>query len=234
VLFDFSRSLLREAQANLGHDPRFIYVAGNWYHLPFVDGLFDTIVQVRTLHHAADVPTLLTQLCRVSRPGGSYILEFANKQNFKAILRYALRRQQWSPFTLAPVEFVRLNFDFHPRWIRQQLRHAGFRAGRQLTVSHFRIDLLKRLVPTKLLVALDAMAQFSGAIFQLAPSVFVHNSSPATGKPAEPGAFFACPQCRCPLEGQAKDYLACANPECGRRWSIKDGLYDFKEPLHLS
>lgn len=232
VLFDFSRSLLREAQANLGDDPRFIYVAGNWYHLPFVDGLFDTIVQVRTLHHAADVPALLSQLARVARPSGNYILEFANKHNLKAILRYALRRQAWSPFSLEPVEFVHLNFDFHPRWIRQQLQDASFTASRTLTVSHFRIGPLKKWVPTKLLVALDAMTQFSGAMIQLSPSVFVRSAKPATGKLAEPGAFFACPHCQSPLEAEVNGYLPCANPTCGQRWSIKDGLYDFKEPLH--
>ncbi len=35
VLFDYSRTLLREAQEILGDDPRFIYVAGNceiYYH----------------------------------------------------------------------------------------------------------------------------------------------------------------------------------------------------------
>ena len=53
VLFDYSRSLLREAQQHLGGDPRYLYVAGNWYTMPFVAGLFDTLVQVRTLHHAA-------------------------------------------------------------------------------------------------------------------------------------------------------------------------------------
>ncbi|HSG15070.1 MAG TPA: class I SAM-dependent methyltransferase, partial [Anaerolineae bacterium] len=31
VLFDYSRSLLREAQERLGDDPRFIFVAGDWY-----------------------------------------------------------------------------------------------------------------------------------------------------------------------------------------------------------
>ena len=72
VLFDYSRSLLREAQAHLGDDPRFIYVAGNWYDMPFVDGLFDTIVQIRTLHHAADVPALFAQLARIAKPGGDW------------------------------------------------------------------------------------------------------------------------------------------------------------------
>jgi SAM-dependent methyltransferase len=234
VLFDFSRSLLREAQASLGHDPRFIYVAGNWYNLPFVAGLFDTVVQIRTLHHAADVPALFWQLARVARPGGCYVLEFANKHNLKAILRYSLRRQQWSPYALEPIEFVRLNFDFHPEWIRKRLREANFTPGRTLNVSYFRIKPLKRLLPTKLLVTLDALAQFSGAFLQLSPSVFVRNSSPAHGKPAAPGAFFACPQCQTPLGSQVNDRLACANPGCGQLWSIKDGLYDFKEPVTLT
>ena len=61
VLFDYSRSLLREAQTQLPQlaapDTEFIFVAGNWYKMPFVAGLFDTMVQVRTLHHAADVVT---------------------------------------------------------------------------------------------------------------------------------------------------------------------------------
>src|SRR5690606_12065709 len=34
VLFDYSRSLLREAQQHLDGDPRYRFVAGNWYDLP--------------------------------------------------------------------------------------------------------------------------------------------------------------------------------------------------------
>ncbi len=88
VLFDFSRSLLREAQSALGDDPRYVFVAGNWYQMPFVPGLFDTLVQVRTIHHAADVPALFAQLANIARPGGRYILEYASKRNLKAIFRY--------------------------------------------------------------------------------------------------------------------------------------------------
>ena len=126
VLFDYSRSLLLEARAGLGGDPRFVFVAGDWYRMPFVDGLFETMVQVRTIHHAADVPALFQQLARISHPAGCYILEFASKQHLKAILRYWLRRQRWSPFLPEPVEFAALNFDFHPRWIHRQLVTAGF------------------------------------------------------------------------------------------------------------
>jgi len=235
VLFDYSRSLLREAQAHLGDDSRFVYVAGNWYEMPFVDGLFQSMVQVRTLHHAADVPALFRELQRIARPEGSYVLEFANKRNLKAIIRYLLKRQVWSPFSPEPVEFVELNFDFHPIWIRNQLATAGFTPGETLTVSHFRLGALKRLVPTQLLVALDSVAQRTGSRWQLSPSVFVRSAHAPYGRTARPGTFFACPRCKTPLSQVAPrpagegGILSC--PQCGEKWGVTGGLYDFKEPL---
>lgn len=230
VLFDYSRSLLREAQAHLRHDPRYLFVAGNWYDLPFVDGLFATLVQVRTLHHAADAPALFRELSRVAAPAATYVLEFASKRNLKAMLRHALGRQEWSPYDPEPVEFVELNFDFHPDWIRARLADAGFAPGETLTTSHFRFAPLKRVVPTGLLVSLDSAIQRTGAWWQLTPSVFIRSRGrPATLAP--PGAFFACPACRTPLGEPVEGILACDNPACGRRWQVEDGLYDFKEPV---
>lgn len=235
VLFDYSRSLLREAQGQLGDDPRFIYVAGNWYEMPFVAGLFDAMVQIRTLHHAADVPALFQELQRIARPGGTYVLEYANKRNSKAILRYALRQQAWSPFAPEPVEFVKLNFDFHPTWIQQQLRAAHFVPGQTLTVSHFRFGPLKRIVPTTLLVSVDSLAQWTGRWWQLSPSVFQRNAHPADGEVATAGTFFACPRCHSSLIRAAAqpagegEQLSC--PQCGLSWGVSNGLYDFKEPL---
>jgi len=232
VLFDYSRSLLREAQAHLGNDPRFRYVAGNWYNMPFVDGLFDTMVQIRTLHHAADAPALFAQLARIARPEGTYVLEFASKRNLKAIARYVAGQQDWSPFAQEPVEFVELNFDFHPRWIRDRLQEAGFQPGRMLTVSHFRLGWLKKYVPTSWLVTLDAGAQRTGNWWQLSPSVFVQNRHPLWGVPAAADTFFACPLCRTPL-GDVEDdgRLPCPNPACQQVWHVENGLYDFKEPV---
>jgi SAM-dependent methyltransferase len=231
VLFDYSRSLLREAQAHLGDDPRFIYVAGNWYKMPFVEGLFDTIVQIRTLHHAADVPALFAQLARIAKPGGDYILEFANKHNLKAIVRYLARRQDWSPFSHEPVEFVELNFDFHPDWIRDRLQEAGFYPGQMRTVSHFRLGSLKDRLPTGLLVSADSMAQRTGNLWQLSPSVFLHNENPTWGVAAAVDTFFACPACGTPIDAAADSRLSCPNSECNLQWHVEDGLYDFKEPI---
>ncbi|APZ43215.1 class I SAM-dependent methyltransferase [Acidihalobacter ferrooxydans] len=229
VLFDYSRSLLREAQAHLQHDPRYIFVAGNWYDMPFVSGAFDTIVQVRSLHHATDPIAVFRQMARIIQPRGDYILEYANKLNMKAILRYSLKRQNWSPFDKEPIEFAPLHYDFHPDWIRNQLQDVGFKVGEALSVSYFRVPLLKRTVPLKWLVGMDSLIQRTGRFGHLSPSVFVHNKAPDTGERAPAGQFFACPSCATPLVERDASRLDC--PGCGLGWKCDQGLYDFKEPI---
>lgn len=233
VLLDFSSSLLREGQAHLGDDPRFIYVAANWYQMPFVDGLFDTITQVRTIHHAENVPALLTQLARIAKPNGDYVLEFAHKRNLKAILRYWLGKQDWNPFTEEPVEFVEMNYDFNLNWLRRELKKVGFASGRVLTISRFRLAFLKRTVPNALLVALDSLGSNFGGLWQLTPSVVVHNKHPREGKTADIQTFFACPTCGTPLVDvvEPTGTLICDNKSCGHQWRKDKGLYFFKEPV---
>ncbi len=228
VLFDYSSSLLREARDHLGDDPRFTYVAGNWYEMPFVDGLFQTMVQIRTIHHAANVPGLFDELARIQQTNGRYVLEFANKRNIKSIARYALRKQPWSPFDREPIEFVELNFDFHPKWMREQLESANFAPQTTLAVSHFRLGLLKNNMPVDVLVKADSALQGSGKFLQLSPSVFTLSAGPRHGKIAPADQFFACPRCKQPLVDQAGE-LECDT--CAVTWGIVDGVYDFKEPI---
>ncbi len=232
ILLDYSLSLLQEAQARLGDD-RFVYVAASFYHMPLVDSLVDTATVVRVIHHAQDVPALMGELARVIRPSGALLLEFANKRHLKAIARYALRRQPWSPFDPAPVEFVPLNFDFHPRWMRRQLVAAGFRLEAQRTVSHFRLGLLKRLIPAAWLARLDAILQPTGQWWQLSPSVFTRSTNLKSGPPTPEGAFFRCPVCHSPLNaeranGRSLPALACQ--ACSATWPIHDGIYNLKLP----
>lgn len=229
VLLDYSRTQLRQAQERLGRGERYLYVAADAYRLPFAPGLFDAATMIRTLHHMVAPEAALRQVRGVLRPGGIFILEFANKQNFKAILRYALRRQSWNPFSLEPVEFAPLNFDFHPKAVRTWLKNSGFVIERQLTVSHFRVGLLKRWLPVRLLVALDALAQLSGDWWQLSPSVFVRARASGIEVPSSAGAaFFRCPQCGYfPLD-ETPEAMLC--PACGCRWAIQEGIYDFRTP----
>jgi ubiquinone/menaquinone biosynthesis C-methylase UbiE len=234
VLLDYSRTQLEQAQQRLGTSDKYIYVAADAYRLPFVDGLFDAATMIRVLHHMADAPKALGQVKKVLAAGGTFILEFANKLNLKAILRFWLGGQTWNPFTLEPVEFVKLNFDFHPKAVRNWLKELGFNIEKTLTLSHFRMGLLKRIVPTGVLVFLDSILQWTGAWIQVTPSVFVKSN--LVGRDDIPPyrqdnilSYFKCPDCgHHPLENK-QSYLECSS--CRKRWEVKDGIYDFREPV---
>jgi SAM-dependent methyltransferase len=189
---------------------------------------------VRVMHHVADVEGALAEIRRVIRPGGTFLLEFANKRHLKAIARYLARRQEWNPFDPAPVEFVSLNYDFHPRWMRARLQEQGFDIQRTRTVSHFRVPLLKRLIPARALAALDGAVQWTGQWWMLTPSIFMRAAKPreASSGPLpgdDPLSLFRCPACTGQRWREAGSELRCG--ACGARWAIDDGIYDFKDAI---
>jgi len=226
VLVDYSRTQLEQARQRLGDSDRYRYVAADIYRLPFAGGLFDGATMIRTLHHMADARRALDGVRRVLQQDATFILEYANKKNLKAILRYALRRQEWSPFSPEPVEFAALNFDFHPATVRTWLQLAGFSVERQLTVSHFRTGLFKRIVPTRVLVWMDSLASLTGDLWQLSPSVFARCRAVGVTPPAPQGTFFACPACGAALE-DTPPLITCT---CGAQFGVQDGIYDFRLP----
>lgn len=229
VLLDYSMTQLEQARQRLGASDRYVYVAADVYKMPFVDGLFDVATMIRVIHHMADAPKALQQIRQVMQPDGHFILEYANKRNLKAIFRYWFRKQEWSPFAETPVEFVPLNFDFHPKAMSGWLRDAGFAIERQLTVSHFRMDWAKRRLPLKLLVGMDALLQPTGALWQYTPSVFLRARATGATRRATNGAFFKCPECWTNLPKEERNQIVC--PACGRHWGIMNGIYNFKEEL---
>ncbi len=56
-----------------------------------------------------------------------------------------LKKQDWNPFSLEPVEFAELNFDFHPRAIKRYLSENQFAIEKQLSVSFFRVGFLRSI-----------------------------------------------------------------------------------------
>ena len=233
VLLDYSTTQLIQAQEKLGTSPKYIYVAADIYRLPFRDRQFDAATMIRALHHMADAPKALKQIRNVLRSNAVFILEFANKLNLKSILRYLTGRQKWNPFSLEPVEFVKLNFDFHPKAIRNWLGELGFSIEKTLTVSHFRLGLLKRIVPARLLAALDGLFQPTGEFWQFTPSVFVKAKIKDDTQTDQAALnvidLFKCPDCEGEKLEENQDHLHC--PVCESNWAVRDGIYDFRERM---
>jgi len=135
---------------------------------------------------------------------------------------------------LEPVEFVELNFDFHPKAVQNWLKELGFSIERIVTLSHFRLGLLKRIVPTGILVFFDSIFQWTGALWQYTPSVFVkavagNQDAGSMKRELSVLEFFKCPNCgHSPLVDKF-NYLECSN--CKKKWEVKDGIYDFREAM---
>jgi SAM-dependent methyltransferase len=245
ILFDYSRTLLQEAVGRWGNDPRFVFVAGNIYQLSLAKASLDTLVMVRVMHHLADVPLALKQIRRVLGNGGTAVLEYANKRNVKSVARWLLGRQTWSPMQEEPVEFVKLNYDFHPAWMSKQFAQAGLTVRQQYAVSHFRTPLLKRNVPAATLAKIDGWLFGPGGAYPLAPSVFVqveaekaadqaqktNSNEPLQSSGLEITDLFSCPACggERTLTMEHETQLVCQR--CSKRYANRDGIWDFKESL---
>ncbi len=230
ILVDYSSTLLQEARAHLGDNPRYKFVAANIYKLPIADGACDGAAMVRVIHHFADVPAALQQIRQTLAPNSTFILEFANKRNLKAIVRHLLKQQDWNPHALEPVEFIKLNFDFHPKYMLEELGKAGFNTEQKLSLSYLRMGILKRTLPTSLMVGVDKLLQPTAALGTYSPSVFTKNITTGTEPAANlAGNLFKCPECGSLDMTEETEKVVCNG--CELHWPIENGIYNFKTPL---
>lgn len=226
IVLDYARSQLEDARSRLG-DGKYLYVAADIYRLPIATGACDAATLIRVLHHFQDAPAALRQIYQALSPGALFILEFANKRNLKALLRYALGRQAWNPNALEPIEFVKLHFDFHPDYIQNLLAEIGFQNKRQMGVSYLRVGALKRAIPTGILAGLDSALQQTGSL--TAPSVFTQNYVAGQRPNQLPAAIFRCPDCGSENLDDQAEVIACT--ACGNQYAKVNGIYDFRNPL---
>jgi ubiquinone/menaquinone biosynthesis C-methylase UbiE len=226
TLLDYSTTQLKQALEKLGDGSGYRYIAADIYRLPFAPSTFDAATMIRTLHHFAQ-PQLALQQVRSSLAGGAtFILEFANKRNLKSVLRFAVGKQKWNPFSREAVEFVELNFDFHPAAVKAMLWECGFEVEKQLSVSYLRAGFFKKIFPQKVLISLESFLQAAASWTAYSPSIFLKTRAKGEITPPNTKIFFRCPACgHFPLE-DTPPKLTCDT--CGRTYPVRGGIYDFR------
>ena len=148
--------------------------------LPVQDESFDVALMVRVAHHLNDLQAMIKQVQRILKPGGYFILEFANKTHFKNRLE-AIFHFYWRFFTDHTPESLKTKsssnpfFNYHPNQIKTLLLANHFQIIKCLSVSNFRHAWFKKLLPLRFLLWLENQRQEMcfGPNLHLAPSIFV-------------------------------------------------------------
>jgi hypothetical protein len=181
---------------------------------------------IRALHHLIYPQKELNETARVLTGDAVYVQEFANKRNLKAIIRYALGKQKWNPFSPEPVEFAELNFDFHPRHLREMLTIADFDIEKMISVSYLRAGFFKRLLPHKAMVGMENVLQRLASWTAYSPSIFLRTKKCGEQTALDESGNFQCPACGHYPIPDTPPRLVCE--ECSKTYTYKNGIYDFR------
>ena len=184
LLIDPSKDLLNQAKLNLNLKgfKNLTFKVGTAEKLPVDSGSFDVALVVRVIHHLKDPEKTLAEIHRILRPRGFLILEFANKIHFRARIRALIEgnfsfafdvkpQEQRTPESIKAGKIAFLNH--HPKKIKQDLKRTGFEIVEILSVSNFRLPILKHLLPSPALLFLENLCQKPLAKISFGPSLFV-------------------------------------------------------------
>lgn len=182
TIADPSGNLLKTAKNNLKNYKNIKYKICNLPKLPFKNEQFDAILMVRVIHHIGSPLPSFKEIHRILKPNGFFILEFANKIHFfaglKALLRFnflyrkdlsAIDRRSRESIDSKLITFV----NHHPDKILSDLKLSGFQTVIPLSVSNFRHNFFKKVIPLKILLFLEKHLQSPLSGLYFGPSIFV-------------------------------------------------------------
>lgn len=147
--------------------------------LKMKDGSVDLVLVVRVLHHLPDPMPEFREISRVLKPGGTFLLEFANDAHFLNRLRYGLHGKKVPKTPVSIQDESRLKagelpfVNHHPKTVISMLEEAGFVVEATLSGSNMRSPALKRVLGKKPLLAVEKVMQPLLAPIYFGPSVWL-------------------------------------------------------------
>lgn len=146
--------------------------------LQFKDGTVNLVTMIRVMHHLPQPEDELKEIARVLSSDGMAIIEVANYAHVRNRLKHLLKGK---PMPSKPVDirsaankkkdeipFVNHN----PKTVIRQFEDAGFTVERVLSVSNLRSPGLKKVVPQKVMLAVEEVMQPALASMYFGPSIF--------------------------------------------------------------
>ncbi|MBM3711973.1 MAG: class I SAM-dependent methyltransferase, partial [Actinobacteria bacterium] len=160
ILVDYSFSNIKNARDSitkfLNRDFKKLqdvyFIVADINNLPFKSEIADAVLTVPVIHHLLEPDIFFREVARIIKNGGCFILEYANKRNMKNILKFLSGIIRQSPFNSLPFKVGDTILNFHPAFIRQILESIGFEVLKEISVSNFRLAVLKKIAGLKFLL----------------------------------------------------------------------------------
>lgn len=146
--------------------------------LKFKDGSIDLLTMIRVMHHLPDPSAEFAEISRVLADDGYAIVEVANYMHARNRIKHLVKGKKM------PVEPVDIRsaanrrkdeipfVNHNPSTVRKQLAHAGLKVERILSVSNLRSPALKKIMPKRVMLAIEGAMQPTMASSYFGPSVF--------------------------------------------------------------
>lgn len=178
ILIDPASKQLEKAKKLKKRYPHLYFQQASAEKLPLKKESVDLLLFIRTLHHLKNPKPIFAEFNRVIKPKGFLIIEFANKVHLKSFIKALLRLDFQYIFNPQPISISQKKgvapfLNYHPYQVKKMLQKSGFKIIKTLSVSNFRYSLFKKILPLKIILFLEKIAQEVNAPFYYGPSVFI-------------------------------------------------------------
>ena len=183
-LIDPSSKLLSKAKKDLFYLENIKFIQSSVENLIYknLKAKFDTILFVRVMHHIKDIDKVFSILSSLLKNNGYLILEFANKNHWKAIFKKFIRGDFTFPVDIFPIDRRSTRskkkkaitfLNYHPDLVEKKLIDNGFSVIDKLSVSNLRNNILKNHLSSKFLINIEKHIQKPFAKINFGPSIFI-------------------------------------------------------------
>lgn len=176
VLVEPSQQQLDLAKVFLRDEPNVDRELMQVEKLDFRAGELDLVAMIRVMHHLPDPTGAFHEISRVLSSDGYAVIEVANYTHARNRIKHIVKHQKM------PLEPVSIRTDsnedevafvnHNPHTVIKQLAHAGLAVDRILSVSNLRSTTLKKIMPKRVMLAIEGILQPKLASSFFGPSIF--------------------------------------------------------------
>ena len=170
TLIDYAKELLEQAKNHINDDKRVTFKQQSLYSIS-VDAPADVLISIRTLHHLNDLSTLFQQFNQSINKNGILILDIPNKIHLKNRIKFLFKREQL--FNDEPLKLSENFYNYNPAVVLKELTDAGFLIQKRIPIGLFRIPVIKKIIPSKVLIFIEKWGSMIISNSYLAPNLYV-------------------------------------------------------------